>query len=799
MIKNYLKTAFRSLFRNMQFTAINILGLALGLAACLLMTGYVIHELSYESRHVHKDRIFRVNGRFSMGGGSVNNAAVVAPLGPAIKESLPEVEEAVRIAGKYDLTLTAGDAGFKEKKVYFTEPQAFAVFTFPLVRGNPQKALEAPFSLVIDEFLAHKYFGNEDPIGRTIKIGLDEPREFQVTGVMKTMPTNTVLNVRMLASFSTLDKLAGDQLCQNLNNWRAFGLYYTFLRLRPGADAKAVEAKIAALTKAAMGEEAKSLVFYLQPLKAIYLQTNKNSISNDFSYSGNPTRVLIFATIAFLILLLACINFVNLSMARIFQRLKDVGVRKTCGASRPKLLAQFLTESLLLTAAAMFIGVLLFQIIRLPLDAFLGEQLAFGLADSPALLAVLGGLVIVVGILAGSYPGLALARIPVISILRSRGSLFSSKSTLRRTLVVFQFFIAIGLVACTLGIVEQIRFAVNRDPGFNKENLIALQAPERKGAPRMKVLQTILLAQPAVVEASLISAVPAGQNRWMTSMKPTGEQDDKQRMIQLIMGDPRFLPAFGIKLVQGRNFEEGREADRTAVLLNETAVKAFGLRKPVGSRLLQGESNLEVIGVVRDFNTNSIHSRIYPVAILPAIYDLSTLSVRVAPGNESAAIAGMQSAWNEVFPASPFSYASVAETVDRAYDNERKLASLLFSFCGLAAFIAALGVFGLSAFIGEQRTKEVGVRKVLGAKVSQIVFLLTKSFFRWVLAASLLAWPVAYFALGKWLQSFAFRTPVEVWPFLASGFLALAIALLTVCYQAVKTALANPVESLKYE
>lgn len=799
MIKNYLKTACRSLLRNKQFTVINILGLALGLAACLLMTGYVIHELSYESRHVHKDRVFRVNGLFSMGGGSINNAAVVAPLGPAIKEGLPEVEEAVRIAGKYDLTLTVGDAGFKEKKVYFTEPQAFDIFTFPLVRGNPQKALEAPFSLIIDEILARRYFGNQDPVGRTVKIGLDEPREFQVTGVMKTMPTNTVLNVRMLASFSTLEKLAGDQLCQSLDAWRAFGLYYTFLRLRPGADTKAVEAKIAALTKTALGEEAKSLTFYLQPLKDIYLQTTKNSISNDFSYSGNPTRILIFATIAFLILLLACINFINLSMAKVSQRLKDVGVRKTCGAGRPRLLAQFLTESLLLTAAAMFIGVLLFQIIRLPLDAFLGQQLAYGLADNPALLAVLGGLVIVVAFLAGSYPGLALARIPVISILRSRGPLFSSKSTLRRTLVVFQFFIAIGLIACTLGIVGQIRFAVNRDPGFNKENLIALQAPERKDASKMKVLQTVLLAKPVIVEASLVSAVPAGQNRWMAAMKPAEAQDDKQRMIQFIMGDPRFVPAFGIKLVQGRNFEEGREADKTAVLLNETAVKALGLQNPIGSRLLQGKSSFEVIGIVRDFNTNSIHSPIYPVAILPAIYDLSTLCVRVPPGNESAAIAGIRSAWNEVFPASPFSYTNVDETVDRAYDNEKKLASLLFSFCGLAAFIAALGIFGLSAFIGEQRTKEIGVRKVLGAKVSQIVVLLTKSFFRWVLAASVLAWPVAYFVLGKWLQSFAFRAPIGALPFLASGSLALAIALLTVSYQAVKTALANPVESLKYE
>ncbi|MDH4270967.1 MAG: ABC transporter permease [Candidatus Aminicenantes bacterium] len=799
MVKNFLTTAWRLLLRNKQFTAINILGLAVGLASCLVITGYVLHELSFENGHANKDRIYRTNGRTLAGGGSIYNAAVVAPLGPAAKETIPEVEHAVRIAGKYDVALSVDGAMFAEKRIYFTEPEAFDVFTFPLVRGNARTALEAPFSLVIDEGLARTYFGNVDPVGRTVRVKFGTPYDFQVTGVMKALPTNTVLHVRMLASFSSLEKLTGDQLALNLNAWRAFGLYYTFLELRPGADPRAVEAKIAALIKTPLGEDAEKVTYSLQPLKDIYLQAPKIHISNDFTYSGSPTRILIFATIAFLILLLAGINFVNLSLAKVSQRLKDVGIRKTCGAARRNLMAQFLTESLLLSSAAMAVGLLLFQVFKLPIDAFLGQTLSFGRLDNPALLAVVGGLVVAVGVLAGSYPGLVLARYPAQAILKSGGPLVSFKSTLRRILVIFQFFIAIALTACTLGVVAQVRFAETRDPGFNKSGLLALKAQEAADAPKMKLLQSELLARTGVVDAALISSVPAGQNRWMTNMKPADKQDEKERLVQLVAADAHFVPAFGIKVIQGRNFEAGRGADKAAILLNETAAKSFGLQNPVGSRFIVGQTTMEVVGVVRDFNTNSIHSPIYPVAILPAFYDLPTLCLRIRPGKGSETIGQIRAVWNEIFPTRPFSSESVEDIVDRAYDNEKKLAGLMFAFCGLAVLVAALGIFGLAAFIGEQRTKEIGVRKVLGATVSQIVTLMTKSFARWVLAANVLAWPVAYFALNKWLQSFAFRTPIGPWPFLISGLLTLAIATLTVSYQAIKAALSDPVNSLRYE
>jgi putative ABC transport system permease protein len=799
MIKSYLKSAFRSLARNRQATTINILGLAVGMSACLLMAGYVFHELSFESVHVRRDRIFRVNGFVRSGGGGIYNAMVVSPLGPAAKDAVPEVEESVRMAVKLEPALTIDKGTFQEKKLYFTEPQAFDVFTLPLLRGRSEDVLAAPFSLVLDEILARKYFGTEDPVGRTVKVRLDRSYEFQVTGVMKAMPTNTVLHTRLLASFSTLEKLTGDQLARSLNDWRAFGLFYTFLRLRPGAAPNAVEAKIADVIKAPLGDEAANSAYSLQPLKDIYLQTNKSQLSNDFNYGGSPARILIFASIAFLILLLACINFVNLSLAKISQRLKGVGIRKTCGAGRRVLLAQFLTESLLLASTATAIGVCLFQIFKLPLDAFVGQELSLGLADNPALLLVLGGLVLVVSFLAGSYPGLVLARVPIHGILRSGGPRRSSRATARRLLVVLQFVIAISLIACTLGIVDQIRFAESRDLGFNKTGLLSLQAQEREDAPRMKVLQRELMAKPGIVEASLIAAVPAGPNRWMTTLKPADGAEGKEQMVQMVFGDARFVPAFGIRVVEGRNFEEGRGTDERAVLLNERAAKSFGLKNPVGSRLVMGDKTLEVIGVVRDFNTNSIHTPIYPVAVLPPLFNLSTLCVRLQPGQEGEAVGQVQAAWERIFPNRPFSYEYVEDIINRAYSGERKLASLLSFFCGFAVFIAALGIFGLSAFIGEQRTKEIGVRKVLGATVPQIVGLLAKSFARWAVAANIFALPLAYYAVGRWLRNFAYRTSINPWPFLAAASLALAVALLTVGVQALKAALANPVESLKYE
>ncbi len=800
MVTNYLKTAFRSFLRNKQATFINILGLAIGLAACLLMAGYVIHELSFESGHVHRDRIFRVNGFIKSGGSSIYNATVVAPLGPTVKEAIPEVEEAVRIACKLDPAVTVGSATFIEKRIYFAESQTFDVFTFPLIRGHPQKALEAPFSLILDEALAQKYFGVQDPIGRTVRVRFDKSYEFQVTGVMKALPTNTVLHVRMLASFSTLEKLTDDQLGLSLNDWRAFGLYYTFVLLQRGADPRAIEAKIATLIKASLGEAAEKSTYTLQPLKDIYLQTNKIKISNDFSYSGSPVRIWVFASIAFLILLLACINFINLSLARISQRMKEVGIRKTCGASHRNLMAQFLTESLILAVMATLIGVCIYQAFKLPLDTFVGQRLSIGLAEHPIHLLVLGGLVLITGVLAGSYPGLFLARVSISGIIQSGGPRLSSKPTMRRILVIFQFTIAAALIACTLGIVDQIRFAEYRDPGFNKSNLMALQAQEQEDVPRMKVLQRELQAKPGIVEATLISAIPAGQNRWMTVLKHDNGGAGIEQMVQMISGDSHFVPAFGIQVIEGRNFEEGRGMDEKAILLNERAVKNFGLKHPIGSRFVMAETPLEVIGVVRDFNTNSIHSPIYPVVILPPLFNLPTLCVRTLPGKEeSEAVSQVRAAWVQVFPNRSFSYEYVDDIVNRAYDNERKLATLLSFFCGLAIFIAALGIFGLSAFIGEQRTKEIGVRKVLGARISQIVVLLIKSFALWVLVANIFAWPVVYFVVSRWLQNFAYRTSMGPWPFLISGLLTLAVALLTVSIQAVKAALANPVESLKYE
>lgn len=798
MIGNSFKTSLRALGRQKQYTVINVLGLAVGLASCLLMAGYVLHELSFESMHAYRKDIYRVNSRVNIGQGTVNNSSAAAPLGLAVKDGIPEVEEAVRLGGVYDFDVTVLENAFKEKRMFFSDPQIFRIFTMPLLQGNPETALSSPYSVVIDSDLAHLFFGNKDPMGQTIRITIGAPHEFLVTGVLKPLPTNTVLRARMWASFSTLGTLKDQPLGNMSETWTSFGMFFTFLQLKQGAAPAGVESKLAAVARPHLGKDADDVSFYLQPLSKIYLQTNRLQVSNDFTYSGSPERIAVFSAVAFLILLIAGINFINLSTARVARRMKEVGVRKTCGAGRSRLALQFLGESVMLSTAGMAIGIALFQIFKARLDAFVGRPLSIGLEENPALFVISLGLVLAVGLIAGSYPAFYLSRFPASVVFRSTPSSPVSRSILRTGLVVFQFVAAIGLIASTLGILKQINYAERKDLGFDKMNTIALRL-DGNAAAKAKVLKSEILAGTPALSASSMYMIPAGQNRWIATCKKEGSADEKGKIVQLVAADADFLPTFGVQLKEGRNFDAKRASDAGSVLLNEAAVKDFGLDNPVGQRLIMNNQPVEVIGVVKDFHTNSLHSRINPTAVICPSFDLPVLTVRYAPGRGKETLEGVQAAWRRIFPDLPFAYETVEDIVDRAYDDERKLASLLMSFCGLAVFVAALGVFGLASFSAEQRTKEIGIRKVLGAGVSRLTVLLARSFGRWALLANIVAWPAAYYVLTKWLQAFAFRTPIGLGPFIGAGLLTLGVALLAVGYHAVKAALADPIQSLRYE
>ena len=795
MFNNYLKLAWRNILRHKRYSLLNIIGLAVGLAACLLMAGYVIHELSFETMHPLKERIFRVNGRVPMGGQTVLNAVVAAPLGPAVEESVPEIEESVRILRRRNFPVQVEDRDFKENKMFFAEQEILEVFSVPLLRGDPKAALEAPFTVIIDETLGRKYFGDKDPMGKLIRLTLDKTYDFQVTGVMRNMPSNTILRTPMIASFATLRQTYPEAD----RRWESWGNITTFVRLRKGADPSSVDAKITAIVRPHLDDDQKDASYYLQPLGRIYIENAARGMNNDIDNSGSITRLYIFSAVALLILIIAAINFINLSTAKISGRVKEVGIRKTVGSLRSNLITQFLVESLLISASAMGLGLILFRLFKPRLDAYLGKTLNLGVLATPWILPAVAAMVLVVGFLAGSYPALFLSRFQAAVIFRSGVPRGPSRAGLRRILVGFQFFIAGALIVCTLVVLKQVRYSEAKDLGYDRENLIVLQ---NRDASRLKNARTVkrqILSRTGALAAASVNSFPSAQNRNISTVRTEDRAEGEGVVVQTLNVDADFVPTMGLKIAAGRNFEETRTGDREAVLVNKTAARDLGPENPVGKLLFRGDKAYSIIGILEDWNTNSIHSRIYPTVLFASDETATDLVVRLPQGGRQEVISRIRGVVSELLPEQIFDFAYVDDLFLRAYDEERRLASLLISFCGLTIFVACLGIFGLAAYSTEQRTKEIGIRKVLGSNVAAIVILFTGDYARWVFVANVLAWPAAYFAANKWLQAFAFRTPVGFVPFILAGSLTLAVAVLSVIFQTMRAALANPVHSLRYE
>jgi putative ABC transport system permease protein len=522
-------------------------------------------------------------------------------------------------------------------------------------------------------------------------------------------------------------------------------------------------------------------------------------MNNDLGSLGSYTRIYVFSGIALLILIVAAINFINLSTAKISGRMKEVGIRKTCGAARSHLMRQFLSESLLITTIAMGLGFVLFLLFKPRLDQYLGKTLSLDLFTTPWILPVIAFLVFAVGLLAGSYPAFFLSRFPAAVIFRSGIPKGLSKSGLRRVLVGAQFFIAITLIICTLVVLKQVRYSENKDLGFNKDNLIVLRNHNAHRLKNTKMLKNQILNMTRAQSVSAVGRFPSAQNRNIATFRSNEQMENEGTIVQSLEVDEDFVSCMELQIVSGRTFGPGRTADKNTVLINEAAAKKFNLSNPPGSYLLRGEDSFQVIGVLKDWNTNSIHSPIYPIVIHLADEMASDLVIRLPSGYNQETIARIRAVWNQFLPGQIFDYSYVEVILLQSYQKERRLATLLISFCQLTVLVACLGIFGLASYSTEQRTKEIGIRKILGASLSGIVVLLTGSYTRWVLLANIFACPAAYFIMKKWLQSFAYRTSVGVGPFFIAGILALMVALLSVIFQTVKAALSNPADSLRYE
>lgn len=792
MFRNYVKSAIRNLTRQKLYTAINVLGLAIGLAACLLIIGYVNNELGFENCHRNKDRIYRIDGMYKLGNAQVSMASIMPAVGQAVREAYPEVERVVRIRRLWTVPIRISDDGISEEREGLAaEPDLFDVFTLPLKEGHPQTALEAPFSVVISEELAKLHFGDQSALGRTIR-ARDE-FDLQVTGVFQKIPANTQLRTDFVVSYSTLEKIGMDT-----QSWTELFQDHTYVLLREGTDPAVVEQKIPELLKQNLDEDkAENYILQLQPLKRIYLHSN---LSYELSPSGDPVYIYVFGCVALLILLIACVNFINLSTARVSHRLREVGVRKVLGALRSQLVNQFLSESILLTVVAMVFGIALFEMAKPQLEAFVMHQLEIDILGDPMLLLAMFVMIVAVGVFSGSYPAFVMARFQPSFILRGEILGAGSRSFLRRILVAFQFVIAIALLCVTFAVYKQINYALTADLGFDNQNILLIDAEEGVSPEKQDLIKDEILRSGLASSVTVTDCAPGEPRHHMYGLHPQDKLDEKATFLLGMRVDPDYLSTFGIELVEGRNFSGESSTDAgNSILINQTAVEEFGIEQPVGFKFYLRDKAYQVVGVVRDFHAHPFHEQIMSMALFAAAENRRLLAVKLPPDFTSETIARTEKIWNRIVPEVPFEYSFLEDVMSRSYDSDRRVGMLFSIFSLLTVFVACLGLFGLSAFSAERRTKEIGIRKALGASVANIVRLLSKEIVLMVLIACALAFPVAYLAISRWLETFAYRTQITLTTFLLSGLVVLTVALATVSYQAIKAALANPVDSLRYE
>ncbi len=788
MFKNYLKIALRNLFKQKIYSIINIFGLSLGLCCCILIMLYIQDELSFDRFHENADQIYRVVVEIRYKEKLDHFAHTPAPLAPAVLQEFPEILNAVRFSTSRSHELIAyQEKQFWEDGLIMADPSIFDVFTFPLSRGDPKTALDDPSAIVITESTARKYFGSQDPMGKVLKIGDDRVQDFKITGILRDIPSHSQLRFDFLISFAN----------QRGNiEWGQWN-YTTYIQLPSDYPPSVLEDKFPRLVGRYAGEEAKTnYKLHLQPLTRIHLHSNLRA---DLATNRDISHLYIFSGIGLLILMLACINFVNLVTARTVVREKEVGLRKVVGANRFQLLVQFLGEAVLLTLFAFLLSLILTEFLLPIFNGLTGKALTLHLLDDLPFMAVLITLMLVVGVLSGFYPAYAISRFYPISFFRKGfGEKASGHSILRKTLVVVQFFISIAFISSTAIMHRQMTYIKNKNLGYDKEHLVVFPIFYRDVHPQYELLKSEILKNPLIVNATATSYLPSKQNFYQNTWWE-GLPEDDDEMMHWLSVDQDFIQTLGIEVKAGRDFSSLFPSARSKTyMLNEAAVKWIGWDNPVGKQFeILGRGT--VIGVVNDFHFQSLHHQIMPLALNIYPEALRYLLVRIQARDIPKSLQFLKRKWEELFPSRPFDYSFFDEDFDRIYRSETQLRKTFNTISVLAILIASLGLFGLASFATMRRTKEIGIRKVMGASVSGIFLLLVKEFAKWVLVANIIAIPLAYFAMSLWLQNFAYRTGIGFWIFFLVAAFVYMIALLTVGYQAIKSATATPVEALRYE
>ena len=787
MFKNYLLITVRNLKKNSTYSFLNIIGLAVGMTAFILIALYVQYELSFDKYHKNADRIYRVVRE--------ERAFTPAPLGPALKEKIPEVDSVARILRRSNTLISHEQNHFLEEEFFWADPETFDIFSIPFISGDPDTALNDPSSIVLSRRTAKKYFGDADPIGNILTVS--ERYEFKVSGVFGDIPANSHFVMDVVVPFETYFRITNN----DITNWGS-NFSYTYFLLRKGADPEGMENKISPLIeiplfKAYGLKEPYPKVYSIQPVTEIHLHSHRMQeieANNDMKY------IILFSSIAFLILFIACINYMNLATARFLRRGKEVGMRKVVGAQRGQLIVQFLGESVAMAVLAMIFSTIMVLMALPAFNNLVERQLSLNPIHNPQLFLGLVFITLFVGLFAGSYPAMRMSGFKPISVLSGTFTRSPKGSSLRNVLVLVQFSITIILIICSIAVREQLNFIKTVDMGYTKEQIITLPARGRFIRQNIQPIKTELLQYSDIIAVSTSGRLPNNIDTF-TSRDWTGRNPDEPIPIYYNTADYDFIDLFGMQIVHGRNFSRDFPSDETGVfLVNEAAVRVAEWESPIGRKFTHWRGDTgEIVGVIKDFHMHSLHSPIEPLYVFLNARDFSNIAIKIRSANIPATIDYVEGGMKKFSPSYPFSYSFFDEVFERAYFTEQRMGRVFSSFAVLAIFIACLGLFGLTAFAAEQRTKEIGIRKVLGASDSKIFLLLSKEFIRWVLLANLIAWPIAYVAMNKWLQNFAYRIHIGIVAFLISGGTALLIAYLTVSYQSIKSARANPVESLRYE
>jgi putative ABC transport system permease protein len=793
MLKNYFKIAFRNLWRHRVFSLINILGLTVGMTACFLIFLYVRFELSYDKFHSKGDRIYRIICDIKTPTEVMKPGGPSWAVGPHLMGGFPEVEAAVRTTDD-ELLVRRGNVKFQEKNSLWADSSFFDMFDFKLIKGNPHTALNEPLSIVFSESAVKKYFGNADPIGQTVLLTGDGFTA-KITGVMKDIPENSMIRADMIVSMNTLTR----KLNPGLNDqWGNYG-NRTYVLLKPGTNAAFFQKQIPAFLEKMNGTEMKQLNMYptlmLEKFPEAYLHSERND-----NNSGSIKNVYIFSIVAVFILLIACFNFVNLTTARSAERAKEVGIRKVVGAGRRQLTWQFIGESVLICVIAFLLTLGIAALLLPSFNALAGKTLANGIFDNMKFIGVLFLASIGIGLLAGLYPALVLSSFKPVTVLKGRFSTGTKGILLRKGLVISQFTISIALIISTIIVFLQMRYMRNQDLGFSKDQMMVINT---NGDPAKVAFMHAVEGMPNVKSVSMSSSVPGGGNMGAYSKIQNVKGEMQIANLDLYFVDFDYLKQFDMKMVAGRMFSRDFMTDTTqSMILNESAAKMFGYRTPqaaVGRDFNQWGRQGKIIGVVKDFHFKSLQNEIKPLSIRIEPNGCNLVSIKVSANNLPGTISAIENKWNTLIPARPFSYFFLDEYFDEQYKSEQRFGKLFLNFSILAIIISCLGLLGLASYSTMQRTREIGIRKVLGATVSNIVNLLSKDFLKLVIVAIVIASPIAYFAVHKWLQDFAYRIPISWWIFVVAAVAAALIAVLTVSFQAIKAAVTNPVVSLRSE